>query len=160
MKEKKEFGLIQKMILVIGVIAVALVIFELGIAVGYNEAVFSGNWSMAYMRSFNDRDSIFAPFLRDTDDVNPHGALGEIVKVNLPQILVKGQTSAEQVIVVGSSTIIKEMRNVASTSDLVSGAQVIVIGRPDGKGGVDAAFIRIVPPPPPPPPSTSPFSSP
>ena len=61
--------------------------------------------------------------------------------------MIKGQNSAEQVVTVSPTTTIRFMHNLASTSDLVPGNQVIVIGEPESNGSINASFIRVIPPP-------------
>jgi hypothetical protein len=85
--------------------------------------------------------------------MNPHGAVGEIISVRLPEIMVKGPSGNEAVVLISSTTSIREMRNEASTSVLSVGQQVVTIGTPDEQGVIHAAFIRVIPLPPTAPPS-------
>jgi hypothetical protein len=96
----------------------------------------------------NDPRSLLAPFMQRGDEINPHGAVGEIVSKNLPKIMVKGPNRAEEIVNINSDTSIRKFRNVASTNDLAIGEQVIVIGEPNSVGEIDAVMIRIMPLPP------------
>ena len=126
----------------------ALIIFQAGIFVGYRQAEFSSHWRDSYTMSFNDPRSAFAPFMRDQDDATPHGVVGEIASVSLPEIMVKGTGTAEEVVLVSTTTSIRNFRQDGVASDLKAGEQVIVIGTPNDSGQIEASFIRIVPPPP------------
>ena len=140
--KSKTFSII---IYAVGGLLVALFIFQAGIFVGYRSAAFSIRWNNAHNGDIRDPQSIFAPFGRDMDDMNPHGAIGEIISVQLPEMMVKGSSGNEVIILIGSTTSIRSMRNQASTSDLVAGEQVVTIGVPDENGQIQAAFIRIIP---------------
>ena len=145
MKNYLQTNTVSKMILALAIILVILLIFQAGVAVGYRRGAFSSNWSSAYGRGLDDPRSIFAPFVHDSDDINPHGAVGDIVSVRLPGMMIKGPNSAEQVVTISPTTTVRFIHSVASTSDLTPGSQVIVIGEPQGNGSIDATFIRIMP---------------
>ncbi len=130
----------------VGGLLVALIIFQAGIFVGYHIASFSIGWDNSHNGNIRDPRSIFAPFGRDTDDMNAHGAIGEIISVRLPQIMVKEPSGNEAIILISSTTPIRSMRNQASTSDLTIGAEIVTIGIPDEQGQIHATFIRVVPP--------------
>ncbi|MEI8328093.1 MAG: hypothetical protein WCG02_03065 [Candidatus Taylorbacteria bacterium] len=134
-----------RIIYTIGGLLVALLIFQAGIFVGFRIAAFSINWNDSHSGNIGGPRSIFAPFGRDMDDINPHGAIGEIIHVELPNIMVKGPSGNEAIILISSTTIIRNLRNEASTSDLNDGAQIVTIGTPDEQGQIHATFIRVVP---------------
>lgn len=139
-------GTIPKIIFILVIILAALLIFETGFVVGFRKAAFSFNWNRNYMMgNIGDPRSFMAAFMHDNDDVNPHGAVGEIISVKLPSILVKRSGGAEEIINIGPDTAIRNLRQMASTSDLTLHKQVIVIGEADEKGQIDATLIRILP---------------
>ena len=145
MKNYFQSNVVSKIILILAALLVILLIFQAGIMVGYRRGFFASNWNGAHGQIMDEPDSIFAPFVHDSDDINPHGAVGNIVSVRLPSILIKGPNSAEQVITISSTTAIRFIHSNASTSDLVPGNQVIIIGEPKDNGSISAAFIRIMP---------------
>lgn len=136
-----------KLIVVLGVLLVALVIFVAGAAVGYRHAVFSNRWYGNYARGFDSPLSPFAPFMHDGDDLNPHGTFGDIVSFDPPYLMVKGQSQAESVITVGPGTVIRRIRAFGTTTDLMPGERVVIIGTPDDNGRIQASFIRVMPGP-------------
>jgi hypothetical protein len=138
----------SKLIKVLAVLFVVLIIFATGMYAGYSKAEFVYNWRNNYTRSINDPLSPFAPFEHDMDDTNPHGAIGTIVSTNFPSFIVKGPHQAEEIVVVGSSTMVRNMRAPTSTDILRPGEQVIVIGQPDQSGRIQATFVRVMPKPP------------
>ncbi len=144
-KEFTQSKNFSRIISTIGALLVALIIFQAGIFVGYRVAAFSINWDNAHNGNARDPRSIFAPFDRDADDMNPHGAIGEIISVHLPSVMIKGSSGNESIILISSTTSIRNMRNQASTSDLKIGADIVTVGTPDEQGQVHAALIRIMP---------------
>lgn len=140
---------VSKIIGGLGILLVVLIIFQAGVFVGYHKGTFSSNWNNNYMmRGANDPRSFFAPFMHNGDNINPHGAVGEIVSTNFPLVMIKGPNRAEEVIIIGSNTTIRNFRQTASTSDLIVGKQVVVIGEPNDKGQIQAELVRIMPNPP------------
>jgi hypothetical protein len=144
-KEFTQSKHFSRIIYIIGAILVALIVFQAGIFVGYRIAAFSINWDNAHNGNARDPRSIFAPFSRDADDMNPHGTIGEIISIQLPEIMVKGSSGNETIVLIASTTSIRNMRNQASASDLKIGMQIVTVGTPDEQGQIHATFIRIIP---------------
>lgn len=130
----------------VGAVLVALLIFQGGVFVGYRKANFSYRWGENYHQNFGGPRG---GFLRDMgmfggDFANPHGTFGRIIKLELPRVTVQGQ-DAEKVILVKDSTVIQRFRDTVQAKDLKVGDNVVVIGSPNNAGQVEAEFIRIVP---------------
>ena len=79
--------------------------------------------------------------------MSAHGAFGEIIGVRLPEIVVKGPAESEKTVTLNGATVIRRFHSSATTTDLIPGETVIVIGEPDSQGGIRASLIRIVPSP-------------
>ena len=133
---------------IVAIFLIAWVIFATGIFIGYHKATFSRDWDDTYHEGMMNPNSPLAPFTYNTDGANPHGTMGEIISIHMPVIMIKGSNNAEQVVIISSSTIIRLLHNIASTSAIQSGQFGVVIGEPDNRGEIQASFIRIVPPPP------------
>ena len=149
MKEFLQSAAFEKSVRILGILLIALAIFSTGIAVGYKRAEFSYQWGRNYSGNMMDPHSMMAPFAHDADDVTPYGAIGSIVSVRLPEMMIKGPYEDEKIILLKPDTAIRRMHAVASTSDLVAGEQIIVIGSPDQQGIIEASLIRIGPDAPP-----------
>jgi hypothetical protein len=134
-----------RIIYIIGGLLIALIVFQAGIFVGYRIAAFSINWNDSHSAGVRNPPSIFAPFARDTDDMNPHGAIGEIISIKIPEFMVKGPSGDEEIVLLSATTSIRNLRTAATSSDLTVGQQVVVIGAPDEKGQIHASFVRIIP---------------
>ncbi len=132
----------------LGAILVILIIFQAGVLIGYERGTHALNWETDMGRGMGDPRSMLAPFMHDTDDPSSHGAIGTVVSVHQPLFMVKGASQAERVVVIVPSTLIRRMHTMASTSDILPGTQVVVIGAPGVDGRLQADFIRILPAPP------------
>lgn len=140
--ESKTF---KTVVYVLGVIVVVLAIFYAGIQVGFRRAEFSYRWGQNYERNFGGpRGMMGMP--PDDGFINGHGSFGQIVRINLPQVVIKSPREAEKVVVVGDDTQIRSLRDQIKASDLKVGDSVVVIGAPDDNGQIKAGIIRILPP--------------
>jgi hypothetical protein len=128
-----------KLLAALGVIIIVLFIFEAGVITGYHKAAFAEHWAEHYSDNFGPMNG-FPP----RGIANPHGTAGSIVSVSLPTFVVAGPSEAERTVEVDAQTIIRKGTTLASTTDLVKGATVIVIGTPDDNGIIDAGFVRIM----------------
>ena len=148
MKDFLQSSLFTRLVTILGILLVALVIFGAGMSVGYNKAQFSSDWSNHYSDMFGGMRSPFA-VTPDSDDISAaNGAAGTVIAVNLPTIAVKGQNEVEKIIVIGPSTVIRQFRSPATTTDIHVGDTLIGIGEPDSEGRIVATFVRLIPPPP------------
>jgi hypothetical protein len=141
---------VSKLIKILGLLLAVLLVFWAGTVVGSREAGFSRDWQNNYLDQFGGPGSPLVPNSdRDDSFASAHGAFGEIVGVRLPVIIVKGPAESEKTVTVSGSTAIRRFRSMATTTDLVPGETVVVIGEPDSMGDIQASLIRIVPAMPP-----------
>jgi len=147
MKDYLQSNTVTRIIVILGIVVIVLLAFQGGVLVGYHEGSFGSDRDSAYARGLGDPRSIFAPFMRDADDANPHGAVGEIVRTASSTFMLKGPSSDEQVVSFTPTTTIRLMRGAGTPSDIRVGEQAIVIGEPGQGGDIDAVFIRILPAP-------------
>ncbi|MFA6404737.1 MAG: hypothetical protein WCW03_01940 [Candidatus Paceibacterota bacterium] len=144
-KDFIQSSIYSKLITSLAILLIILIIFVVGMGIGHYRANFACRIDDNYRLGPNNSRSIFAPFMHNADERNPHGSIGEIVLVNLPNIMIKDHNLAEQAIVISPNTDIRNLRSVATTSDLKVGTQVVVFGEPDQDGRIVASFIRIMP---------------
>ncbi len=138
----------SKIILTLVALLVLLLIFQAGMFVGYNKGSFTSRWDDRYFRGPNGQKDFRSPMfemMQRGDGINPHGAFGEIISKDQSRLIVKGQNTAEEIININTDTIIRKHRDLASTSDLVIGGNVVIIGEPNANGEIDAKLIRIMP---------------
>jgi hypothetical protein len=126
---------------------IMLLIFQAGVMVGFRKAMFMSRTGDMYYRGLEGRPGKFIGVFPG-EGIAAHGAVGEIISVNLPTFVIEGPEKLERIVRVGSDTEIRRFRTTASTTDLVSGEFVVVIGEPNDDAEVVAKLIRIMPPPP------------
>ena len=131
----------------IGIIIVLTMVFSAGVSVGFHRASFGKAWGENYERNFgmmrgegmNRFDNVEQGFPND------HGAIGKIVKITLPTIIVTDKDNTEKVILISSDTKVEKMREEIKSSDLKIDDFIVVIGSPNTQGQIDAKFIRVMP---------------
>jgi hypothetical protein len=142
----------SKLLWGVGIVIVAGLIFQAGIFVGYYKASFSYQLGDEYHSVFGGRSRI--PVLPGEFGFvqqgfsGAYGASGDILKIDLPNIVIEGQNAVEETIVVSTSTIFRSMRDTIKASDLKADDFVVVIGSPNNKGQIEAKLVRVNPPPP------------
>jgi RNase P/RNase MRP subunit p29 len=136
-------------ILALGGIAVALLIFGAGAAIGYRKAIFSSDWGRNYERNFYGVPppgmmgmpiGIIAP-----RGPNAHGVTGEVIDVASSSFSVKDPDNDERSIAITSATVIRDMDQTVSVGQIAPGSRVVVIGAPNSNGQVEARFVRVFP---------------
>jgi hypothetical protein len=127
----------------IGILIAALLIFFTGVTVGIHKASFGHAWEENYERNFG-----FGPDqpIFDRDNLpNSNGAIGKIIKIESPTIIVQDKDNTEKVVLISNDTKIEEMREAVTLNDLKLNDFIVVIGSPDNKGQIEAKFIRVMP---------------
>lgn len=147
LKEFSETKTFTGILYGVGIVLFVLVIFQAGVYVGYHKAGFSIGRDVNYYRAYGDR-GMFVMGIPPEDLENGHGAVGKIVKVDLPTVIVEGPDNTEKVVMVDSQTEVREFRNVIKVDDLKTGDYVVALGTPNDEAQVVAKLIRIMPAPP------------
>lgn len=158
-KEKiGRFGILKILIVLI----VASTIFQAGILVGYHKAGFYKSMGDNYYRPFDDKgrgcgqkggmmDGIRdgGKFMMQGANIpGGHGAVGKIVSINLPTIVVASPDNVEKTVSISDDTLIRQFRKAISATDLKVGEYVVVIGDTNAEVGVvKAKLIRLLPQP-------------
>ena len=127
----------------IGIIIVAMLIFSAGIAVGFRKASFGRAWGENYEQNFGMGPN--RPMFGEDNFPNANGAIGKIIKVELPTIIVQDKDNTEKVILIKEDTQIQKMKGGITTNDLKTDDFVVVIGNPNEQGQIEAKFIRVMP---------------
>jgi hypothetical protein len=137
----------RRIIFVIGVIVVAILVFQAGVFVGYRKAAFSFHFDENYYHEF-DSQSVGMGGFSQNDFLGANGAVGKIIKITPPTFVVAGRDNLERVILVSDDTLIRRFRNAVSPNDLQVDDYVVVIGSPNNQGQIDAKLVRLLPTPP------------
>lgn len=170
--EKINEKLIQKisimcLIKIFIIVIIIMAIFQAGIFVGYHKAMFYKSAGTNYYRQdrfgskFEDKKGMekrdrqnptdrFGKFMTEIDVPGGHGAVGKIVSINLPTIIVASPDNIEKTITISDETIIRQFRENIKSDQLQVGEIIAVVGEISSSddGLIKAKLIRILPPPP------------
>jgi hypothetical protein len=126
-----------------GILAL-LIIFGLGVVVGYRRAIFASTFGENYYRNFYG-SQIPVPMggVAGVGPMMPHGVVGEVIDVGSGTIAVKNDEGDEASIILLPNTSVREMDNDITPRGIVIGDRVAVIGEPNANGQVEARFIRV-----------------
>lgn len=127
---------------------VAFLIFQAGMFVGFHKAVFGHDWRENYSQNFGPARGGHGMNGLPENFPNAHGAIGKIITVTLPTIILEDRDGTEKIVLVTDDTKIRQMREEGTSSDLKLDSYVVVIGSPNDKGQIVAKLIRILPAPP------------
>jgi uncharacterized membrane protein len=140
-----ESKVVRTILWVLGGLIVLVVVFGLGIAVGYDRAGFASGFDQNYYRNFygappGSAIGLMAPPM----PVATHGVVGTVIDLGTSTISVKDQQGNEQSVAVSSDTDIRNGNGNSMIGDVAVGDQIAVIGEPNSAGQVNARFIRIL----------------
>ncbi|MEK7463906.1 MAG: hypothetical protein AAB610_02160 [Patescibacteria group bacterium] len=136
---------------IIGIIGLAVVfaIFQAGVFVGFSKASFLFRGGDNFYRAFEDGPGRMGGKMMFRDEFSGgHGAIGKIIKINLPTLVVLGPDNIEKIILTNDSTEVRQFRDASSLDKLSIDQHIAVLGAPNDDGQVVAKFIRIIPAPP------------
>lgn len=129
-----------------GAVILVLVVFLLGVSVGFHKASFADRVGEHYDALFGRNGTDVMPPSFDADDIpGGHEAAGKIISVELPVFVVIGPDNIEKKVEIGNDTVITELRSTASSSDIEVGDSAVIIGMPGTDSDIVAQFIRIFP---------------
>lgn len=117
---------------------------------GERKATFSQRFGDNFERNFRGPDGgmMFPGFPGEGPMPGGHGAVGEIISIALPNIIVAGPDNLEKTIVIGTDTRIREFQSELNAEDLTVGDHIITLGEPNEEGQIEAKLVRLLPPPP------------
>jgi len=129
----------------IAIFIVLLVAFRAGMSVGFHKADFSCRWGGNYSQNFAGPRPMIRGGLEGREYLDPHGIIGQIIKIDNSAIVVRGNDGMEKIILIRPDTAIERFRDNISPSDLQINDMVIAIGEPNNIGQTEARLIRILP---------------
>ena len=148
-KVKKERDILKWVLVGLVVFIVLVLVFKIGMFVGEKKAQFSFRWAENYHKMFAGPKAGFLGNLRMppfSEFIEGHGTVGEIIKIEGNNLIVKGRGDVEKLILVNEKTIIKSGFKNIKVSDLKIGDIIVIIGSPNEKGQIEAKLIRVFPP--------------
>ena len=146
-KELLQSAKFKKVLCRIAVIAVALIIFQVGVFVGYHKAAFSYRWGENYYRTFGGPGRHMLWGMPRGEFSEAHGVAGKVIKVDLPTIVVESEDKLEKMILIKDNTIVVRFRDTVKPTDIKPDDFVVIIGAPNDQAQIEARLIRLAPPP-------------
>lgn len=120
-------------------------VLQLGMIVGFQKASYFFKYGDSYYK--NIRGPKMMPMgLQDNDLPRSHGAIGKVIQVSLPTIVIEDKDGLEKTIRISNGTMIKKSDILASSTDISENDFAVVIGVPNDDAVIEAKFIRILPP--------------
>ncbi len=127
---------------------ILLLVFGLGVVVGIKKANFSYRWGENYHRNFGGPRNSFIQNFPGRDLIEPNGVYGQIIKIELPNLIINGSNNTEKIVVLKNDTVVRRLSETISPNDLKTDDYVTIIGSPNDAGQIEAKLIRIMPSPP------------
>lgn len=142
--ESKTFrGILYGIGLTLGI----LVVFQLGVMVGYQKASFSYRFGQKYYNAFYGTPRPMMGMERREFDPS-HGSAGKIVKISLPTLVIASPEGEEKVVRLNQETALRKFKETIGQNDLREGDFIVVLGSPNQDSEIEAKLIRIMPLPP------------
>ncbi len=138
----------QRVLIGMGILVIALLIFQAGVFVGVRKASFSYRGADNYYRAFGqEHRGPMDGFMRDGFP-GANSSAGRVVSLALPTIVVADRDGVEKTIRITDQTIVRRDRGEVKADALQIDDFVVVIGAPNDTAEIEAKFIRLLPPPP------------
>jgi hypothetical protein len=126
-------------------VLVILIVFGMGLVVGYRRALFASDFGENYYRNFyGDRFGgrpMMGVIVRDP--MMMHGVVGKVIDVASSTLSISEPDGDEKFIFVASNTLIRAMNSNVTLGDIKVGNVVTVIGEPNAIGQIAAKFVRV-----------------
>jgi len=147
--ESKVFSIVMY---ILGVLFILVLVFQAGMIAGFRKASFGRDWGENYSKNFGSphkMPQMMGGGFGDFGNLpNAHGAIGKIIKVELPTIVVlDDKDNTEKVVLLDDKTEIREMRDSVKKENLKIDDHIVVIGTPNSSGQIEAKLIRLLPVP-------------
>lgn len=146
LKNIHESKRLQEVLVGIALVVSTLLILFVGISIGERRADFAGRFSENYERNFMGPKGGMMGGI-NTRAPGGHGVVGEVININLPEIITNGPDNLEKIVSLSTSTIIRKFMNNVSPSEIKVGDYVVILGNPNDQGKIEAKLIRIMPAP-------------
>lgn len=140
--------ILEIVILCLGILIIILFVLGVGIFIGFKKANFSYRFEENYHRNFAGPEGGFFQNFEGKDFIESHGVVGQIIKIDDSNIIIKGKDDTEKIILTKENTVIKRFKKTIGPNDLKVDEFIVVIGEPNNDGQIEAKFIRVMPPPP------------
>ena len=125
----------------LGVAFVVAAVFSMGLFIGQQKARFSIRWGQNYNQNFGGPRQMLPGGPKDF--FGGHGTAGVVIDVKKESLVVRSRDNAEKVVLISDETSIVKGREVVELKDIEEESAIVVIGRPDDEGRIEAHLIRL-----------------
>jgi hypothetical protein len=151
-KKALDSKLFRIVLYVLGTLIVVFFIFQAGMIVGFRRVSFDRDWGNNYAMNFGAPHigpQIMGGRLGDFSNLpNAYGAIGKIIRVELPTIVVLDEKdNTEKIVLINDKTQIRRLSDSVNQNELKVDDHIIVIGVPNPSGQIEARLIRFLPAP-------------
>ncbi len=129
----------------IAVMLIALIIFSIGMFVGFRKANFSYRLGENYSRNFGGPRMGMMDAFGGRDFTPGFGAVGMVLKIEGKTIYVKDKDTLEKIIITDDKTSIVRGREKILITDIAVDDAIVTIGTPNESGQIVAKLIRVMP---------------
>jgi len=147
--ESKTF---RTVMFTLGVLFILFLVFQAGMMAGFRKASFGRDWGDNYTKNFGSPykgpQMMIGGFGDFSNLPNAHGAIGKIIKIELPTLIILDEKdNTEKVVLINEKTEIRRMRDSVKSNELKLDDHMVVIGTPNSSGQIEARLIRFLPAP-------------
>ena len=136
----------KRILAILGAIIIVLATFHAGMFVGFHKAGMAYRIDERYGRAYGGHFN-GGPFgIPDSDFPESHGAIGRVLSISLPTLIVEDKNN-EKVVLVAADTTARKGRERIEVTMIKPNDFIVVIGSPNEKQEIVAKFVRILPPP-------------
>ena len=138
--QSKQF---KWLLLGLGMLIILLLVFQLGMFVGFRKASFSYGWGDNYHRNFGGPRGGFLRDFVGKDFINSHGTTGTVAKVDGNTVIIKDQDGKEKSVIVSGNATVRKGAEAITVADLKVDERIVVIGTPEDDSSITAEIIRV-----------------
>ncbi|MFZ2049060.1 MAG: hypothetical protein WAV25_02070 [Minisyncoccia bacterium] len=125
------------------ILILVVIIFRMGIEIGFREARFSSRLGDNYSGNLYFDGGMMG--MMRSGLVDGHGASGKVLRITPPTMVVATGNNLEKIIRFTDDTLIRKYRDSISSSDIQLDDYVVVIGYPNDDGEIVAKLVRVMP---------------
>ena len=140
---------LNKLLISLAAIVALVFVFTAGVFVGHEKARFSQRWGENYYRNIMGPERGGMMGFERGPNFNGRSGMGQIIKIEGNNIIVKDQANIEKTILATDKTVIMKNDQNIKITDLKVDDKIVAIGNPNDSGQVEPKFIRVLPDQPP-----------
>jgi hypothetical protein len=132
----------RKIVLIVAVVLIGMLVFHMGVVVGSHRHFRGERDGQFGFRPAPGMQKVYMPrgFIQDG-----HGVVGVVQDASASVLTVHMRDGSTATVHLSASTAVRDLDGDASTSAIMIGRAIIVLGTPNDDGSISADLIRVVP---------------